>query len=229
MKITDPQVIMNGEKDLIASVQKDLDLDAVRDLFKERLTARALSPKGGRIVVHDNDVAFRLDYEINMNGSLLFDRNGNLLDDSGSSAPIQDPQDEDELPVSDLDDNLSMNIPDYDNALEKEPGEAQTEVLEPDDLPDDFQDAEPGLEIEDLEDESAVDQDDLDILEADDGDEIMYDLSKEDDTEDLSVDDLTDIDFEDGDKETKEAGQDIDDDISDILQESRNFWQKKKE
>ena len=229
MKITDPQVIMNGEKDLIASVQKNLDLDAVRDLFKERLPVSALSPKGGRIVVHDNDVAFRLDYEINMNGSLLFDRNGNLLEDSETTGPKQDPQDEDEVPVSDLDDNLSMNIPDYDDALDEEPGEAQAELLEPEDLPDDFQDAEPGLEIEDLEDESAVDQDDSDLLEAENGDELMDDLSKEDDIEDFSVGELTDIDLEDGDKETKEDGQDIDDDISDILQESRNFWEKKKE
>nr|WP_320014179.1 hypothetical protein [uncultured Desulfobacter sp.] len=229
MKITDPQVILNGEKDLIASVQNDLDLDAVKDLFKERLTASALSPKGGRIVVHDNDVAFRLDYEINLNGSLLFDRNGNLLENSESTSPKQDSLDEDQAPASDLDDNLSIELPDYDDALDKDLGEAQMEVLESEDLPDDFQDTEPGLEIEDLEDESAVDQDDSDILEDDDGDEIMYDLSKEDDTEDLSVDDLTDIDFEDGDKETKEAGQDIDDDISDILQESRNFWEKKKE
>lgn len=229
MRITDPQVILNGEKDLIASVQKDLDLDAVRDLFKERLTVRALSPKGGRIVVHDNDVAFRLDYEINLNGSLLFDRNGNLLEDSESTAPKQDPQDEDEAPASDLDDNLSINFPDYDDALDKEPGEAQAEVLESENPPDDFQNAEPGLEIEDLEDESAVDQDDSDILEADDGDELIDDLSKEDDIEDLSVGKLTDIDLEDGDKEPKEAGQDIDDDISDILQESRNFWEKKTE
>ncbi len=229
MRITDPQVILNGEKDLIASVQKDLSLDAVRDLFKERLSVRALSPKGGRIVVHDNDVAFRLDYEINLNGSLLFDRNGNLLEDSESTAPKQDPQDEEEAPASDLDDNLSINLPDYDDALDKEPGEAQAEVLEPEDLPDDFQNAESGLKIEDLEDESAVDQDDSDILEADDGDELIDDLSKEDDIEDLSVGELTDIDLEDGDKETKEAGQDIDEDISDILQESRNFWDKKTE
>ena len=57
----------------------------------------------------------------------------------------------------------------------------------------------------------------------------MEELSKEDDIEDYSVKELTDIDLEEGDKETKEAGQDIDDDISDILQESRNFWEKKKE
>jgi len=175
MKITDPQVILNGEKDLIASVQKDLDLDGVKDLFKERLTVNALSPKGGRIVVHDNDVAFRLDYEINLNGSLLFDRDGNLLEDSESTASTP-PHDEDEASASDLDDNSSMNLPDYDDALDKAPGKAQAEALESEDLSDDFQDAEPGLEIEDLENESTVDQENAENLEADDGDELIDDL-----------------------------------------------------
>jgi len=226
MKITDPQVILNGEKDLIASVQKDLDLDGVKDLFKERLTVNALSPKGGRIVVHDNDVAFRLDYEINLNGSLLFDRDGNLLEDSESTASTP-PHDEDEASASDLDDNSSMNLPDYDDALDKAPGKAQAEALESEDLSDDFQDAEPGLEIENLENESTVDQENAENLEADDGDERIHDLPKEDDIEDLSVDELTDIDLESEDKETTGGGQDMDEDISDILQESRNFWEKK--
>lgn len=215
MKITDPQVILNGEQDLIASVQRDLDLDAVKDLLKERLTASALSPKGGRIVVHDNNVAFRLDYEINLNGSLLFDRNGNLLEDSDSTAPKQNPQDEEkeeeeeEAPESNLDDNLSLNRPDYDDIENESPGETQPVDLEPENLSDDIQDAEPELEIEDPKDEAAFDQNDLDSIEAEDGNE------------------LTDIGPEDGDKET--GGDVNDDDISDLLQESRNFWEKKKD
>ena len=214
MKITDPQIILNGEKDLIASVQKDLDLNAVRDLLKDRLTLKALSSKGGQIVVHDNEVAFRLDYEINIDGSLLFDRNGNLLEDNENTVAEQDPQHEDAIRGSDLDDNLSINLPDYDNASNDEPGEAQ-DVLEPQALLDD-KDVEPGLEIEELEDDSAFDQDDSDNLEANNGDDIG----------DLSVTELPDIGLEDGDKET---GQDVvDDDISDILQESRDFWETKK-
>ncbi|NWH06634.1 hypothetical protein [Desulfobacter latus] len=229
MRITDPQVILNGEKDLIASVQKDLELDAVRDLFKERLTVKALSPKGGRIVVHDNDVAFRLDYEINLNGSLLFDRDGNLLEENESTAQTKAPEDEDEALASDLDDDLSINLPNYDDELGNTPEKPQAEVRESEDLPDDSQGAEPGLETEDLESDSTVDQEESEILEADDGDERIDDSPKENDIEDLSVDELTDIDLESEDTETKETGREIDDDISDILQESRNFWEKKTE
>lgn len=234
MRITDPQVILNGEKDLIASVQKDLDLDAVRDLLKERLTAKALSPRGGQIVVHDNDVAFRLDYEINLNGSLLFDRNGNLIEDSESTVFKQDPHNEDDKdasPVSDLDDNLSIHLPDYDDDLDEAPGEVQTGDPEPEDLSDEIRGVEPGLEIENLEDEPAFDQDNANILEleADDSDELI-DLPEEDDEddiEDLNIDEFTDINLEDEDKESDENV--VDDDISDILQENRNFWEKKKE
>ncbi|WP_020586405.1 hypothetical protein [Desulfobacter curvatus] len=227
MRITDPQVIQDGEQDLIASVQKDLDLDAVKDLLKERLTASALSPKGGRIVVHDNDVAFRLDYEINLNGSLLFDRDGNLLEDSEGQAPQQDPPDEedgDKALVSDRDDNLSIDLPDYDDALDKEHMKSQSDVLESEDLPDDIQDAEPGFEIEDIEDESEFDQDDADSIEAEaeDEDELIDDSPQEDDIEDLNVDELTDIGREDVDRET-------DEDISDLLKENRDFWENEKE
>ena len=229
MRITDPQVILNGEQDLIASVQRDLDLDAVKDLLKERLTADALSPKGGRIVVHDNNVAFRLDYEINLNGSLLFDRDGKLLEESESTAPKQDLQDKDDDALeSNLDDNLSINLPDYDDISDTSSGEKTQPVgLESENMSDDTQDAEPGLEIDDLEDESAFDIDDSDSIEAEAGDELIDDLPKEDAEENLSVDELTDIGLDDGDTET---GEDMDDDdISDLLQESRNFWENKTE
>jgi len=80
MKITDPQVIEDGEKDLINAVQEDLDLDAVKQILKDRMGASTLSSKGGQIVVHNNKIAFRLDFDINLSGSLLFDREGNYID-----------------------------------------------------------------------------------------------------------------------------------------------------
>lgn len=270
MRITDPQVIRNGEKDLISSVQKDLDLDAVRDLLKERLGATALSPKGGQIIVHKNDVAFRLDYEINLNASLLFDRNGNLLEDNESTEPQQAPQrDQDAAAIPTLDDNLSINVPDYDETLDEDTWKDPAQVLEPDDEPDDFKAAAPGLDleddfavdqdasnvfetddgddpiddltqtddltdlsageltdIEDLDDDFSMSQDGSNIFEADDGDDPIDDLAKADDLTDLSTGELTEIDLEDRGKKTV---QDIDNDIDDILQESRDFWENKKD
>jgi len=232
MRITDPQVIQDGEQDLIASVQKDLDLDAVKDLLKERLSASALSPKGGRIVVHDNDVAFRLDYEINLNGSLLFDRDGNLIDDSQSAASIADTQadfqgeqqdEEDDMLALNVDENLSEDLPGYDDAEADAHEEPLTEELESEELPDD---AGQGLEMDDLGDTVLFDQDDSDDVEDEDIDELIGELTKDDDDEDPADDEPTDLDMED---EDTQSGEDGDDDMSDLLQENREFWEKKKE
>ena len=229
MRITDPQVIQDGEQDLIASVQKDLDLEAVKDLLKERLSASALSPKGGRIVVHDNDVAFRLDYEINLNGSLLFDRDGNLIDDDQSAASITDTQidfedeqanEKDDMLALNVDENLSDDLPDYGDAEAKAPEEPLTENLtedlESEDLSDDVDDTQLGLEIDDLGDAVLFDQDESDDVEDDDIDELIGELTKDDDAQDPE------------DEET-ESNEDEDDDMSDLLQENREFWEKKKE
>nr|WP_319394214.1 hypothetical protein [uncultured Desulfobacter sp.] len=235
MRITDPQVIQDGEQDLIASVQKDLDLEAVKDLLKERLSASALSPKGGRIVVHDNDVAFRLDYEINLNGSLLFDRDGNLIDDSqrqtmisDSQADIEDAQldeKEDEMLALDAGNDLSDDLTDYDEAASEDLEETQTEELESQELTDDTDDTDSELEIEDLEDDVLFDQNEADDVEEEDIDELIGELTKDDDqddnAQDITGDEPADLSFggEDGD----------DDDMSDLLQENREFWEKKKE
>ncbi|MCG8551182.1 MAG: hypothetical protein MI799_12340 [Desulfobacterales bacterium] len=231
MRITDPQVIQDGEKDLIASVQKDLDLEAVKDLLTKRLTASALSPKGGRIVVHDNDVAFRLDYEINLDGSLLFDRNGNLLEDEEPNVPEQDLPDEDETSAFDLDDNLSIGLPDYDDALNEVSEEDQSEAPESGDSHDETQDAGPGFDIEGPEDkdddtsEFDIDQGELDGIDTEEGDEEINDLPEDD--HNIDVDELTNLALED---EGNEAGEEmVDSDIDDILQENRDFWEKKKD
>nr|WP_320192795.1 hypothetical protein [uncultured Desulfobacter sp.] len=229
MRITDPQVIQDGEQDLIASVQRDLDLEAVKDLLKKRLTASELSPKGGRIVVHDNDVAFRLDYEINLNGSLLFDRNGNLIEDEESSAPEQDLQTEDEAAALGLDENLSIELPDYDDALNEASEKIEPEVLESEDAFDDIQNVESEFEIEDPEDDTQINQDELDSIEAEGEDELIDDLPHADEEKDLTVDELTDLGLEEGDKESDEQVDVDDDDISELLQESRDFWENKKE
>jgi len=94
MKITDPDVIKNGEKDLIQAVKDDLDLDTIKKIMQNKINAESLSSKGGEIVVHNNEIAFRLDFNIKISGSLIFDRQGNYIPES---------DEEDVLPIDDLD------------------------------------------------------------------------------------------------------------------------------
>lgn len=79
MKITDPDVIKSGEKDLIEAVKEDIDWDAVKDVIKEQMEISSVSAQGGGILVHNNRIAFKIDFNLSFNGSLMFDREGNYI------------------------------------------------------------------------------------------------------------------------------------------------------
>ncbi len=248
MKITDPEVIKSGEKDLIDSVQDDLDLGAVREILKERMTVAALASKGGQIVVHDNEIAFRLDFEVSLSGSLLFDRDGNFIDEKAEASPAPEaekdsgdfPELEDEVSLTDgiseddldLDDDLreeAFSFPESDEAPSSDgegPDADLSESLDDDteeelsiDLPD--YDLDDDLD-DDLSDDMDLDQDDeLELSDMDEDDNLLMD-----EDEDLELDaELEDEAPFDEDPDS----QDLDDDINDILKESREFWEQKKD
>lgn len=180
MKITDPGVIKNGEKDLIESLKEDLDLDAVREIIKKKLTAAALSPKGGEIVVHNNQIAFRMDFELCLNGSLMFDRQGNHI-----PSESDEPCDPNEI-LKEKEENDVLDI-DTDEKIETE---------ENIDLPD--------YDLDTLDDLEELGEDPEPETDLNENDSLIEDDS-------LITDDL------------------VDDDINDILEESRDFWGKKKD
>ncbi len=115
MKITDPDVIKNGENDLIKAVTDDLDLNAVKDVIKKRIAEADLSSKGGEIVVYDNEIAFRLDFDLQLSGSLMFDRQGNYIPESDETGNHE----------NDIPEDLDIDIPDdeLDDKFIAEPGE----------------------------------------------------------------------------------------------------------
>ncbi len=204
MKITDPQVIKNGENDLIASVRKNLDQEIIKKIIADQMARTALVSKGGQIVVHDNQVAFRMDFDLQLSGSLLFDRQGNYIADVPE--PLTDSKDPESVTAS----------------LETE----DPELLQPD--------AEEDLARADLdrEPEEESDSSSLEAMETDMDDNDIDDLDDTDtgDT-DFSRDDLDDDNLEFGSLELEEDRDEndvLDDDIDDILKESREFWEEKK-
>jgi len=92
MKITDPQVIETGEQKLISAIHRHLDPETVKTILMERMAETALESRGGQIVVHDNQIAFRLDFDLRLLGSLLFDRQGNYIADA-PGPPLEDGED----------------------------------------------------------------------------------------------------------------------------------------
>lgn len=240
MKITDPEVIRNGEKDLIDAVKEDLDIDVIREILEKKLATQALTSKGGEIVVHNNKIAFRLDFELNLSGSLMFDRSGNYISETG----MPEQADTDEEPDKDI---------------EEFPEEHETEDL-PDDVPSQENTADDmdslidqsldEIEDEDMEQQLGIDDEESQSLEEieadlkDDSDDLLDDRLEidlpEEDVDDLSLQEPEEPELSDQETDMLEPLEDeeidtsaeediiqddlVDSEIDDILKESEEFW-----
>ncbi len=212
MKITDPDVIKNGEKDLIDAVKDDLDLDTIKEIMQNKMNAKTISSKGGEIVVHNNEIAFRLDFNIEISGSLMFDRQGNYIPESNGNA------DQEELSQDfDSDEQLEINLPDYDldDESEQERIEQGDDIDENGDIHPDESHENDALPIEDLDPLTDTPEQDMDAeidpeIDLEPG--VESDIKDEDTIQNEMIDD--DID---------------ENNMNDILKESRDFWDLKKD
>jgi len=257
MKITDPDIIKNGEKDLIDSIKEDLDLEAIKEILKNQIAQTVLAAKGGQIIVHDNQIAFQMDFDLNLSGSLIFDRDGNYIPDSDTLS----------IPEDSISEDINLDDVSIDNALEEigpesdlldisdddlvfPEGEILGDETLPEELPEDLTDEFTGdLSQEELDDEE-LDDEELDIdLEEDDiqevsEEDVLEDLLEEEENEVFSAEEvledldvleqLDDIASDQIDPELSTLDDEPqettgEDDMDDILQESREFWEQKKD
>jgi len=82
LKIADSEHIKSGEKDLIDSITADLDWDSLEKLIEERHRFKLqddVEYKSGDMLVYEDKVAYKLDFDIKVSLSVIFDRNGNCL------------------------------------------------------------------------------------------------------------------------------------------------------
>ena len=228
MKVTDPDVIKNGEKDLIDAVLEDLDMDAVRQILKERMTLETLESAGGNIIVHNNDIAFKVNFQVRLDGSLLFDRQGNLID----ALDLDEPDTEASIQTETEEDHAIESLPDEEDIRLVEEGledtileetsetEADDDTLPPVSAPEDEAN-EADLE-DDLPDETEFS---IDLPE--------YDLEEASESSpDSDLDDVPDITLPSDDdlpedSETLPEPEPATDDMDEILKESRDFWEQK--
>jgi hypothetical protein len=262
MKITDPGIIKDGEKDLIDAVKNDLDLDTVKQIIEKKMTAAALSSKGGEIIVHNNEIAFRLDFDMQLSGSLMFDRQGNYIPEANDEDILEEPDNSTELPDPDeiLDPDKDLD-PDEDPDSNEDLDSDKILEQKEDDNPQDLLAGE--LDLDDINinesleevgpktllsptdnNEIDFDDDELNINLPDYGsdDDIENELAEDnlDISEDLNIDDITedentDIEMDDHDLLADDLEldpaieDDTDGDIDDILKESQEFWEQKKD
>ncbi len=205
MKITDPDVIKNGEKDLIDAVKDDLDLEVIKQILEKKITAAAMSSKGGQIIVHNNEIAFKLDFDLNLSGSLMFDREGNYIPEGEAESG------QDNMPPTDID----IEDLDLDDTLQKETNELDDDIIETE--------TKVSEDIEDkLDDDLKISLPEYDLDDDDD-------LDENNDDEQEKVEPLEPL-ADEPELEDEIMNNDlVDDDIDDILKESQEFWDQKKD
>jgi hypothetical protein len=82
LKITNSEIIKSGERELIDTITGDIDWNTIEQIVRERHKLNIqddIEYKQGDLIVHDNKVAYRLDFDIKMSLSVIFDRDGNCL------------------------------------------------------------------------------------------------------------------------------------------------------
>ncbi len=104
MKITNAEVIKSGERELIDTIISDLDWGSIEQLVKDKHKLSIqddVEYKKGDLVVHNNKIAYKLDFEVKMTLSVVFDRDGNYLSIATSADTID--TDEEASPLSSAD------------------------------------------------------------------------------------------------------------------------------
>ena len=94
MKITDHDVIKNSEQELIDAITADLDWGTIEKIIKKEHNLEIeenIEYKKGDMVVYNDQVAYKLEFNVNVILSVLLDREGNYIsvESSGSLGTSQ--------------------------------------------------------------------------------------------------------------------------------------------
>jgi hypothetical protein len=104
MKLTNPESIQESEKEFIDTINAELDWDAIEKLLLEKHSftlQEEVDYKDGDLVVHNNEIAYKFDFEIKVPLSVIFNRQGECLEiltareDMGEedAGPVQETED----------------------------------------------------------------------------------------------------------------------------------------
>jgi hypothetical protein len=83
MKLTNPETIQDGEKEFIDTINAELDWGAIEKILFEKhsLTLQEeIEYKNGDLVVYQDQIAYKFDFEIKVPLSVIFNREGECLE-----------------------------------------------------------------------------------------------------------------------------------------------------
>jgi len=125
MKLTNPETIQDGEKEFIDTINAELDWAAIEKILFEKhsLTLHEeIDYKNGDLVVYQDQIAYKFDFEIKVPLSIIFNREGECLElstvregfDKEMGKGFEDHGTPSSLPVGPEDEvaQMALNIPD---------------------------------------------------------------------------------------------------------------------
>ncbi len=83
MKLTTPESIQENEKEFIDTINAELDWDAIEQLLFDKhgfILQDEVAYRNGDLVVHDNQIAYKFDFEVKVPLSVIFNRRGECVD-----------------------------------------------------------------------------------------------------------------------------------------------------
>lgn len=242
MKITDPGIIKRGEQELLDSIKEKLDWKTIEELNKDTFKPGSFECTCGDIVVHDNQVAYKMDFEVRARFTLLFDREGNIIHTNGAALPDREAPEEKTPENEPVDIFTDADISDEAIAdIEKELTEINTFHREADDILASLgADAavgipiKPGLKDGAVSNEPNLDDDTLFeelALPPDDMLGVLEEITAKDSKNDLKAALNKSKDFwsHSGEPSAKPQGNDIlqKDELKLAFEKSQNFWLRK--
>lgn len=134
MKITNERSIKTSEKDLIDTIIKDIDWHAVEQIIRDRHhigIKEDVHYHQGDIVVHNNQVVYRVNFDVTVPFSILFDRAGAVVSMNASQDGVENRADADETKYA-VDQTENQMLEEFTRemeALDEEPPIELTEIV----------------------------------------------------------------------------------------------------
>ena len=81
-KLANPEIIELAKKELIERIKKGLDLKEIKRILEEYHNIEIsgdLEPDRGDLVINDDKIAYKMEFEVLLSLSVLIDSNGNHI------------------------------------------------------------------------------------------------------------------------------------------------------
>ena len=82
MKLTNPESIHESEKEFIDTINAELDWDVIEQMLLDKHNFQVqddIEYKDGNLIVYNNEIAYKFDFQIKVPLSVIFNRGGECL------------------------------------------------------------------------------------------------------------------------------------------------------